>query len=170
MAKSGEKNVKEYLESKGLQAVKMPETSAKTVDFEVYYAGKPAFYLEEKTVKFTAGGWKDMYPVYNTIAKHIYEAIKQFKSVNPHREVPNVLAFTNRDEGRSIDDLFITLVGHVVTSRGKMRRIEIMKKIEKEDPVIDLFLWFDHHQMTGHIWDENIPQHEAKLAEILELE
>ncbi len=170
MAKAGEKTVKEYLEIKGLQVVKIPESDIKTADFAVYSRSELFFYLEEKTIELTALGWKNVDPIYNSIARHIYEAMKQFKSINPKRDVPNVLAFTNQDPARSINDLFITLTGYVITMGGKMRRIHGMKKLENESFLIALYLWFDNDQLTGHIWEENNLEHEAKLAAILGLE
>jgi len=170
LAKSGEKIVKDYIESKGLHAEKIPKASTKSVDFAVYSAGELVFYLEEKTIEPHPMAWKNVNTVYNAIGKHIYEATKQFKSTNSGREVPNVLALINRDPARSIDDLFTTLIGYVITPRGRMQRIDVMKKLEKEEPVIDLFLWFDQNQLAGHILDEDHTSYEAKLTEVLGLE
>ena len=170
MAKSGEKIVKEYLENKGLQVEKITEGSNKAVDFAVYLQGEAVFYLEEKTIEHISMAFKGVDPVYNAIGKHIYQATRQFKSVNPNKKLPNVLAFTNMDSGRSIEDLLTTLIGHVITPRGRIQRIEIMNKLEKEPPMIDLFLWFDQNQLAGHIWDEENTPHEDRLTEILRLE
>ena len=170
MAKSGESIVKKYLENKSIQVVKIPETSVKTVDFAVYYSGDLFFYLEEKTIELAPLAWKNVDPIYNAIGKHIYEAAKQFQSINPGREVPNVLSFTNMDPARSIDDLFTTLTGHVITSRGKLQRIEVMKKLEQRLSMIDLFLWFDQDKLVGHIGDENNTQFEEILIDVLDLE
>ncbi len=169
MAKSGEKAVKELLESKGLKAIKIPEGDMKTVDFEVYNGLSLICYLEEKTIELTPLAWKNVDPIYNSIAKHIHEAIKQFKSVNMDRSVPNVLSLTNMDPARSIDDLFTTLTGHFITPGGKMRRIQNMKRLENDLPLIDLYLWFDHDQLTGHIYDEHASVTVLDLIKILEL-
>lgn len=170
MAKSGEKAVKEFLESKGLKAVKIPEGDTKTVDFEVYDGLYLVCYLEEKTLELTPLAWKSVDPIYNSIAKHIYEAIKQFKSVNPDRSVTNVLSLTNMDPARGVDDLFTTLTGHFITPAGKMRRIQNMKRLENDLCLIDLYLWFDHDQLTGHIYDENAGPAVMDLVEVLKLE
>lgn len=155
MAKSGEKAVKEFLESKGLEAVKIPEGETKTVDFEVYSGFSLACYLEEKTIELAPMAWKNNDSIYNSIAKHMYEAIKQFKSVNPGHLVPNVLSLTNMDPAHSVNDLFTTLTGHFITPTGKMRRIQNMKRLENDLFLIDLYLWFDNDELTGHIYDEN---------------
>ncbi len=170
VAKSGENIVKAYLEKKGLKVIKIPESSAKTVDFEVYAEKEPVFYLEEKTLELTPPAWKNIDPIYNSIAGHLREAIKQFKSVNPDRKFPNVLSFTNMDPARSIDVLFTTLTGQVITPQGKLRSIDIMKKLESELKLIDLYLWFDEDKLTGHVWEGHNPHYEARLIELLKIE
>lgn len=169
MAKTGESIVKGYLEGKGLTAIKIPEGEMKTVDFEVYSESKLVFYLEEKTLDLTPPAWKDIDPIYNAIAKHVREAGKQFKSVNPKRIVPNILAFTNRNPARDINYLFGVLTGHVITAGGKMRRLHRPGGMESDPPLINLYLWFDYEQLSGHIWAENDPDTETKLAAVLGL-
>lgn len=169
MAKSGERAVRSYLEGKGLKVVKIPEGDIKTVDFEVYSGADLVCCLEEKTLELMPLAWKNIDPIYNSIARHIYEAIKQFKSANPNRVVPNVLALTNMDPGRGINDLFITLTGHVITSSGKIRRIQNMVRLENDLPVIDLYLWFDQDRLNGHIYDEKDLFKLEKLLRILDL-
>lgn len=167
MAKPGENIVKKYLEGKGLKAVKIPERDIKTVDFAVYSANELVFYLEEKTLALTPLKWKNIDPIYNAIAKDSYEAAKQFKSINPDRRVPNVLAFVNMDPAKSVNFLFATLTGHVITAGGKLRWINKMKSTEKGINLIDLYLWFDNDQLSGHIWEDNNPGYEAKLTGLL---
>ncbi len=170
MAKSGERAVREYLESKGLRVIKIPESDFKTVDFEVHFKSARICYLEEKTIELTPPAWKDVDPVYNSIARHIYDAIKQFKSVNPERIVPNVLSLTSMDPGRRVDDLFTTLTGHVVSPTGKMRLIRKMQLMEDDLPLIDLYLWFDQDGLAGHIYDEYDYARVEKLLNLLGLE
>lgn len=105
LAKSGENIVKAFLESKGLTVEKIPEGDVKTVDFAVYTKDGLVFYLEEKTLEPASLKWKRIDPVYLAITSHAREAAKQFKSVNPAREVPNVLSFTNLDPARDVNFL-----------------------------------------------------------------
>lgn len=170
MAKSGEIIVKEHLENKGLKIIKIPEGDFKTVDFGVYQENRLICYLEEKTIQLTPLAWKNIDPIYGTIARHIHDAIRQFKSINPDRIVPNVLSLTSMDQARSIDDLEVTLTGHVITAGGKMRPIHNMKKLENELSLIDLYLWFDHDQLAGHLYDEANLTRLENLLEMLELE
>lgn len=170
MAKSGENTVKSFLESKSLQVVKIPEGDIKTVDFKIYKDGKLLCFLEEKTIDFTLPKCNDEMTLYNSLAKHIYESIKQFKSINPGKIVPNVLSLTNMAPARSLNDLFITLSGYIITSKGKIRSIDNMKRIEKDLDLIDLYLWFDHDQYSGHICEEDHYSPGQKLVRIIGLE
>jgi len=170
LSKSGEKIVKEHLDSIGLKVIKIPEGDSKTVDFEVYQSNRLVCYLEEKTVELTPLAWKGVDPIYESLARHIYEAIKQFKSVNPDNTVANVLSLTNMDPARSIENLYTTLTGYVITHRGKMRPIRNMKRLEKDLDLIDLYLWFDHDQLTGHIYDQNDTASLNDLVETFQLD
>ncbi len=170
MAKSGENAVKKYLESKGLKVEKIPEREIKTVDFAVHSKTDLAFYLEEKTLEPGSMEWKRIDPIYNAIAKHVYEAVKQFKSVNPARKVPNVLSLTNLDPARDINDLFTALTGQAITRSGKIVKLEKFGGLEKDLTLIDLYLWFDSEELSGHIWeDEADPNYEGVLKKYLGL-
>ena len=169
MAKPGETIVKHYIESNGLKVTKIPETDIKTVDFEVHSQGELSFYLEEKTLELTPVAWKSIDPVYNAIAKHIKEALKQFKSVNPDKIIPNVLAITNMDSNRNINHLYSTLTGQVITASGKLRWINNLKFIKDDLSLIDLYLWFDNDQLSGHIWEGDNLEHQDNLKTLLGL-
>ncbi len=170
MAKSGEKAVKAFLESKGLQVEKIPEREIKTVDFAVHTKSELAFYLEEKTLEPGALEWKRIDPIYNAIASHVHEAVKQFKSINPVRSVPNVLSFTNLDPARDINDLFTALTGQAITRSGKIVKLQKFSEEEKDLTMIDLYLWFDGEELSGHIWeDEAKPNYEGILKKLLGL-
>ncbi|MGM0651932.1 MAG: hypothetical protein ACQES4_04015 [Bacillota bacterium] len=80
MAKSGENAVKAFLEKRGLRVEKIPEREIKTADFAVYTKDGLAFYLEEKTLELGSNKWKRIDPIYQSIAGHVYEAVKQFRS------------------------------------------------------------------------------------------
>ncbi len=170
MAKLGENAVKKYLESKGLKVEKIPEREIKTVDFAVHSKTGLAFYLEEKTLEPGSLEWKRIDPIYNTIARHVYEAVKQFKSVNPARRVPNVLSLTNLDPARDVNDLFTALTGQAITRSGKIVKLEKFGGEAEDLTLIDLYLWFDGEELSGHIWeDEAKPNYEAVLKKLLQL-
>lgn len=170
MAKSGENAVKAFLDSKGLRVEKIPERDIKTVDFAVYTKDGLAFYLEEKTLEPASQKWKSIDPIYQSIASHVHEAAKQFESVNPARKVPNVLSLTNLDPTRDVNDLFTALTGRAITRSGKIVRLEEFGKKEKTLNLIDLYLWFDVEELTGHIWEDEIePNYEGILKQLFEL-
>ena len=170
MAKLGENYVKTFLESKGLQVEKIPERDIKMVDFAVYSKDVLAFYLEEKTLEPATLKWKRIDPVYHSINSHVYEAVKQFKSVNPTRSVPNVLSFTNLDPARDVNVLFRALTGQAITRSGKVVKLEEFGKRENVLNLIDLYLWFDGEELTGHIWEDGIePNYEGLLNKMLKL-
>ena len=169
MAKSGENIVRAFLESKGLTVEKIPEGDVKTVDFAVYTKGNLVFYLEEKTIEPSSGQWKRIDPVYLAIASHAHEAAKQFKSVNPARNVPNVLSFTNLDPARDVNYLFTALTGQAITRSGKTVKLEDFGRREKAPNLIDLYLWFDGYEYTGHIWEDDIePNYEDVLTKLID--
>ncbi len=170
LAKEGENAVKNYLESKGLQVEKIPEREVKTVDFAVYSKTGLAFYLEEKTLEPGSLIWKRIDPIYQSIARHVYEAVKQFRSVNPARNVPNILSFTNLDPARDVNFLFTALTGQAITRSGKIVKLEKFGTEEKDLTLIDLYLWFDSEELSGHIWeDEADPNYEGVLKKYLGL-
>ena len=169
MAKSGENAVKIFLESKGLQVEKIPERDVKTVDFAVYTKDGLAFYLEEKTLEPASLEWKRIDPIYQSIASHFHEAARQFESVNPDRSVPNVLSFTNLDPSRDVNYLFTSLTGQAITRSGKVVKLDEFGKKEKALNLIDLYLWFDGEEFTGHIWEDDIePNYEDVLTKLLD--
>ncbi len=140
------------------------------VDFAVYSEDVLAFYLEEKTLEPATLKWKRIDPIYQSINSHVYEAFKQFKSVNPTRSVPNVISFTNLDPARDVNYLFTALTGQAITRSGKVVKLEEFGKRENVLNLIDLYLWFDGEKLTGHIWEDDIePNYEGLLNKILEL-
>lgn len=187
MANEGQHYVKTFLERIGLQVNPIKETTIKTPDFEVLQNGQLVCYCEEKTLEeneteyLTAEELEeycdgiqagievniDKDSTYNSISTHIHKAIKQFNSVNPHREFPNVLAITNFNSSRDIHDLFITLTGKALLDDGSYMRIHRVGRIRSEINNIDLFLWFDKADYKGCIWGEFITSHDITLKRIL---
>jgi len=163
MAEAGQDVVKKFLESKGLEVRKIPESNLKTPDFEVYLNGELYFYCEEKTLEYDDFiGCKDD-PTYNSISSHVHKAVKQFKSVNPNRKVPNVLVFVNNDTLKNMHDLFTTLTGQAQLEDGTYMRIHRVGRVANDLDQIDLYLWFDKQSFTNLIRGEIDSQHDEKL-------
>lgn len=167
MAFLGQKIVRNFLEERGYEVVKIPECDIKTPDFKVFLNGKLIFYCEEKTLEYDdfEGCKKD--PTYNSISAHVHKATKQFKSINPLREHPNVIAFVNFDPSKDINDLFITLTGCAFIDNGEYMRIHRVGRIANDLNQIDLFLWFDNEQFTNKIWTTLNDEQHTKLSAIL---
>ena len=107
----------------------------------MYLRDEFAFFLEAKEITSALQhGFGDS--ILDRIANDIHEAIKQFDSMNPECEHPNVLAFVNRNSACSVLDLEETFTGH--------RRYEIPTglrwsegRIRDEKHRVHFFLWFD---------------------------
>lgn len=122
-----------------------------TPDFRVFKGTEIAFFCEVKSVFDDGfeGFRKD--PTPNKISNKIHEAAKQFRSVNPNRELPNVLVFVNHEQGTDVQDLGSAFEGVFYADEGQ--RYPIYKKysegrIKDEKLEIDLFLWFQPDEDT----------------------
>lgn len=62
-------------------------------------------------------------PAFNRLSSHIHQAAKQFQSVNPGREYPNLLVFTSSDRGCMFTDLISTLTGNFYAEGGAVELI-----------------------------------------------
>jgi hypothetical protein len=165
MAQYGQENVKKFLEGFQLKAVKISERDEKTPDFEVFQNDQRIFFCEEKTLEYDDfEGFKND-PTYNSISSHIHKATKQFKSVNPNHDIPNVLAFTNLDTMKDIHDLFITITGKAMLEGGGLLKIRNVGRIIDDLEHIDLFLWFDREKFINFIVGKNSP-FERELFEL----
>ncbi|OWR32360.1 hypothetical protein CDO73_01755 [Saccharibacillus sp. O23] len=168
MSDFGQENVRKFLLHFGLEAVKIPESDQKTPDFEVFYKQKKVFFCEEKTLEKDEkeGAYPD--PTYNAISAHIHKATKQFKSLNPRHEFPNVLAFTNLDKGKDFYDLFITITGAAPIGNGEFLTIRSVGRIQKDLSDIDLFLWFDQDSFIDSLPNLN-SMFKADLSTLLNI-
>ena len=106
-----------------------------------------AFYCEIKEIAkddWLGGAKPD--PVFNRISDDIHTAVKQFNSVNPDLEHPNVLAFVNNDDRCGSLDLIGVLTGHLLLDDGGAAPIYLKYshgRIKDEKNLIHLYLWFD---------------------------
>ncbi|MDI3477948.1 MAG: hypothetical protein PWQ59_1473 [Thermoanaerobacterium sp.] len=156
MAEYGQSIVKAFLESKGFVAKKIPESNIKTPDFEVYKEGELVFYCEEKTLEYDDFEGLKNDSTYNAISRHLHTAAKQFNSINPNHEVPNVLAVVNLDTLKNIHDLFISLTGYALLDNGKYMKIhKVGHRIVEDISQVDLFLWFDKGQFINFLWKDD---------------
>ncbi len=167
MATIGQKIVKGFLEEKGFEVVKIPETEKKTPDFRVYLNGKFVFYCEEKTLEYDDFEGCKNDPTYNSISAHVHKATKQFKSINPQREHPNVMAFVNFDSCKDVTDLFITCTGYAPLDSDEFMKIHNVGRITNDLDQIDLFLWFDGDNFTNKMWTGLNAEQHTKLLSVI---
>ncbi|WP_322904774.1 hypothetical protein [Paenibacillus campi] len=159
--------MKSFLESLGLEVRKIPENSLKTTDYEVYQNGELVFYCEEKTLEYDDFEGLKHDSTYSSISTHVHKAVKQFKSTNPNRVIPNVLAFVNFDSSRDAHDLFITLTGYAKLDNGRYMKIHNVGRVFNDLNYIDLYLWFDKEVFKHKIWGGVHKEHYRKLNEIM---
>lgn len=168
MAEYGQIIVKDFLEHKRFVLNKIPESDEKTPDFVVYKEEKIVFYCEEKTLDYDdfEGSKKDS--TYNVISKHLHTAVKQFNSINPKHEIPNVMAIVNLDTPKDIHDLFISLTGYALLDSGKYMKIHKVGHRTVEDiSQVDLFLWFNNGEFINYLWKDDEGKEVRRSLEIL---
>ena len=136
--------IQKLLQDKGCSVTKIKEQPYPTPDFKVQVE-KQEFFCEVKSIhgdEWEEGERSD--PTFNNIANKIHEAVKQFRSVNPDRELPNVLVLCNhRDECDSLD-LEAVLTGLFHADDGTKHKIYGQYsdgKIKEEKLEIDLYVW-----------------------------
>ncbi|MCY8996779.1 hypothetical protein [Bacillus inaquosorum] len=168
MAEYGESIIKRFLDNKGLKVNKIEEGDEQTPDFEVFKDFQRILFCEEKTLEYDdfVGAKSDS--TYNAISRHMHKAVKQFKSVNPNHELPNVLAFVNLDTLKDMHDLFITLTGYALLDNGSYMKIRRVGHRTIEDiSHVDLILWFDKDQFINYLWKDDINNETRKYLEKL---
>lgn len=141
--------VAEFLAKKGLTATefqKQERRNGKTPDFRVLRNEDFAFFCEVKTIEkdMVEGLRKD--PTFNRLTDDIHTAVKQFDTVNPKVEVPNVLALVNHDRSCGFLDLIGVLTGNFIAENDQPHPIYKQfseGRIKDEKARIHLFLWLD---------------------------
>ncbi|MDL5376528.1 hypothetical protein ACNOIU_03880 [Exiguobacterium mexicanum] len=158
MADKGENLVSEYFSHLGLDARKISEEEVKTPDFEVYNKdGKLLFYAEEKTIDESdflndaKSGEVICVPdsSFNTLQKKFRTSVQQFRSVNEHHLIPNVLVFVNQSTDVNFNDLIIALTGKGIDTDGEFVAIRPVGRVKADHQFVDLCLWFDKDELTN---------------------
>ncbi len=112
-------------------------------------------------------------PAFNRLSGHIHQAAKQFESVNPSHEYPNVLVFTSSDRGCMFTDLISTLTGNFYAESGAIDPIykNISEgRIKSEQYTIDLYVFkddFPRGKEKEHIYFQSGSKHYLRLCELL---
>lgn len=136
--------VKDLFEKNGCLVTKIKEQAFPTPDFKVQ-SKEHEFFCEVKSVEsdeWLEGGRPD--PTFNSISNKIHEAVKQFRSVNPDRKLPNVLVLCNHHDMRDSLDLKSVLTGLFYADDGTTHKIYGQfsdGRIKNEKMEIDLYVW-----------------------------
>jgi len=109
-------------------------------------------------------------PIFNRLTNHVHEAVKQFDSINPKHEYPNVLFLANSDRVSDVLDLITVLDGMFRAESGVREPIYTQYsegRIRKEKFTVDLFIW-------RNVWMDKEPQrvwypsiHYQRVCELL---
>ena len=141
--------VAEFLAAKGLIVnlfSKEELQSSKTPDFRVYIGENFAFYCEVKSIRAGKTDGLKSDPIFNRLTNDIHLAAKQFHSVNPSNEVPNVLAFVNHDNLCGFLDLIAVYTGNHIAENGAASPIYRQfseGRIKNEKSTAHLVIWLD---------------------------
>jgi len=165
----------------------MEMRQGKTPDFRVFKGTEFVLYCESKHVQYDE--WLDKQladaqpleivgglrhdPIYNRLADRIHDAAKQFEAVNPDRQFPNVLIFTNSDTHCGFPDLLSVLTGNFYAEGGVVDPIfkQISEgRIREEKLTIDLYVWLNEwkgKQQKGSLYFIAGSKHYAALSALL---
>jgi hypothetical protein len=186
----GEEFAIEWLARHGLRAVRFSKAETrqgKTPDFRVFKGTEFVLYCESKHVQYDE--WLDKQlanaqpleivggvrhdPIYNRLADRIHDSAKQFEAVNPDRQFPNVLIFTNSDTQCGFPDLLSVLTGNFQAEGGVVDPIfeQISEgRIREEKLTIDLYVWLNEwkgKQQKGSLYFNAGPKHYVALSALL---
>ena len=159
-----EERAKGFIEGRGFTCelfTKEEMRKGRTPDFKVYQKGDFRFYCEVKGMAKDqwldnqlaaappgkiVGGLRDD-PVFNRIAKDIYDAVNQFDAVNPRLECPNAIVFVNSKGSHCYyGDLLSTVTGNFFAEGGKIDYIYGKYsdgRIKEKKQRVHMFVWLE---------------------------
>lgn len=179
-----EQQIADLLRKNGLQVkefTKKERDQSKTPDFRVFKESKFVFYCEVKTIApddwliklikdappgTLVGGGRDD-PIYNRLTNKIHDAVKQFETVNPNSEDPNVLAFVNLDNMCGWHDLIAVTTGQFLSKGGGLHPIYLKYsegRIKKEKIKIHLYIWIDKSKGDFYLFNQVEKKHLNNLC------
>jgi hypothetical protein len=109
-------------------------------------------------------------PIFNRLTNHVHEAVKQFTSVNPKHEHPNMLFLANSDRVSDVLDLIAVLDGMFSDQSGVREPIcpqYSEGRARKEKFTVDLFIWWNvwMNKDPQRVWHPSI--HHQRVCELL---
>lgn len=185
-----ESKMADFLQNKGFRvelATENKRFQSKAPDLRVYKNDSFAFFCEVKSIE--QDRWIDILlekappgrivgnmqhdPRYNRISAKIHEAAKQFDSVNPYLDDPNVLAFVNHDtRGCRFQELKNVLTGYFVDDKGNRHFIfgkYSEGRIKAEKYKINLYIWFNESENEPYYFIIKENRHFGKLCNFFDI-
>lgn len=171
MTNDTERIVTKELKNFGLRCERFSKSEMrrhKTPDYRVFHGQEFASYLEVKEIAYDnwlSGTRPD--PIFNRLTDDINTAVKQFDSVNPDLNHPNVLAFVNNDRMCGSLDLIGVLTGHLLLEGGGMAPIYLAYsegRIRDRKNRIHLYLWFDSFKANKVLFNKADKRHFTRLC------
>jgi hypothetical protein len=185
------KKVELFFENRALKVSRFSKSemrSGKTPDFKVHShsSNDLLFYCEVKSIKKDewldnqmatvspgeiAGGLRND-PIFNRLTDDIYEATKQFDSVNPDLTFPNVIAFVNHDSSCGFLDLIAVVTGNAMTEGSgaiPIYRLYSEGRIRDKKDRIHLFIWLDDFKPLRLLFSQTNENHHKLLCSYLNI-
>lgn len=142
-----------YLDARGYQAVKIPETSSRTPDLEV--SGEGGSFLNElKSPDLLLDQTLGLYKFTTTNSKllqFVHTAIKQFKDHDASHSSPWVITFASVNFQLNWRSLFEAMQGGSI-AKGKgvanWTQTGAFKRWEKNRYIADLYIWIQVNNQT----------------------
>ena len=174
---TNEQKVEQYLTEGGFRLERFSKRelrNSKTPDFRVFKEGEFAFFCEVKSVDRNTwwGGLRND-PIYNRLTADIHDAVKQFNTVNPKLEYPNVIAIVNRDFTTGYLDLIAVTTGNFIAKGGEI--LPIFRKysegrIREEKKRIHLYIWLDDFKANKLHFNLGASCHLQRLCNYFQIE
>lgn len=160
-----------FLRGRGLVPERYPKTrgrvNRKTPDFHVSGPNDAFFLCEVKSV-FTKTGSDGILhrTTYNSLTENIYDAVKQFRSVNATHSVPNVIIWISHNFQINVRTLLNLASGRI--SIGRPPLVDLTKyregRLKRVFDDVDLHIWLEsddtgqfvfnpaHGHLTSQLW------------------
>lgn len=121
-------------------------------DFKVFLNNQLLFYCEVKDIEDLNREYfetdKKIPDEVSIILQKVYDANKQFISINPQHKVPNILAFNCKRLGMDANDLHDAILGYAEYGNDELKlfrthRGKVDERLKNNVPQIDVFIFYN---------------------------